>query len=297
MKTPVELVANTNCEIGENPLWHAETKCVFYLDIAAGTVYEYSPSNHACRPFSRGRVTGGMVAQEDGSLLLFQDGGISILGLDGVQHEVATGLCPQNQRFNDAIADPEGRVYAGAMGGNGRLLRFDPDGKVTELFDGVGIPNGMGFTADLKSMYFTDSTVRRIYKFAYDRRTGELSNRQVFTEIPTDEGVPDGMLVDADGYIWTAIWYGGRVKRYAPDGRLDCEVMVPARQTSAVALGGAELSDLFITTAANCDSSDLQPKDYDVTAPRGGGLYSVQIEGVHGKPAFRSRLSFPLRTT
>ena len=149
----VELVAETQCEVGESPLWHPDANCLFFFDITVGIVYEYNPSSAEWRPFSRGNVTGGLTLQEDGSLLLFQDGRISVLGLDGVQRELASGLCPENERFNDVIADPEGRVYAGAMGGNGRLLRFDPDGRVTELFDGLGIPNGMGFTPDLKSMY------------------------------------------------------------------------------------------------------------------------------------------------
>src|ERR1035437_3290488 len=148
------LVAPTKCQIGENPLWHPEAGIVFFLDISAGTILAYTPATGECRPFSQGRVTGGMVLQEDGTLLLFQDGCISVLGLDGVQREVATGLCPGNERFNDVIADPDGRVFAGALGGSGSLFRIDTDGTVTELFDGFEIPNGMGFTQDGRGMYF-----------------------------------------------------------------------------------------------------------------------------------------------
>jgi D-xylonolactonase len=287
-----ELVAALNCQIGENPLWHAGAGTLFFLDIPAGIVYAYKPSDGSCRVAGRTRVTGGFTLQENGSLLLFQDGRISILGLDGVQREVASNLCPENERFNDVIADPEGRVYAGAMGGNGRLLRFDPDGNVTVLFDGLGIPNGMGFTSDLEGMYFTDSAPRRIYRFDYNRKTGDLMNRSIFAEIPADEGSPDGMTVDADGYVWTAIWFGGRLKRYTPDGRLDREVALPVRQTSALAFGGPDLADAFVTTAATTMSDSLCPRGYDLNAPRGGSLYRVRIEGVRGKPPFRSRLSF-----
>jgi D-xylono/L-arabinono-1,4-lactonase len=156
----------------------------------------------------------------------------------------------------------------------------------------VEIPNGMGFAPDLRSMYFTDSIPRRIYQFDYSRETGELSNRQLFAEIPESEGVPDGMAVDAESFIWTAIWFGGRVKRYAPDGRLDCEVLLPVKQTTAVAFGGPRLADLYVTTASTDVADSLRPKDYDATAPRGGGLYRIPIKGVLGKPLFRSRLSF-----
>jgi sugar lactone lactonase YvrE len=288
----VELVAETGCEVGESPRWNEDANRLFFVDITAGMIHDYDPSRAKCQPLSRGNVTGGMTIQEDGSLLLFQNRRISVLGLDGFQREVASGLCPENDRFNEVTADPEGRVYATAMGGNGRLFRFDPDGKVTELMDGLGIPNGMGFTPDLKSMYFTDSTPRRIYKFDYQRETGKIANRQLFAEIPADEGLPDGMTVDAEGYVWTAVWFGGRVKRYAPDGRLDCEVFLPVKQTTAVAFGGPNLQDLFITTAGTDIADSLCPPGYDTTAPRGGGLYRVHIEGVRGRPLFRSRLPF-----
>ena len=291
----VELVVKTKCDVAESPRWDTRRNRLYFVDITAGDIHAYDPLSAEHQRVSKGPVTGGMTLQEDGSLLLFQDGRISILGVDGVQREVAAGLCRENQRFNEVVADPEGRVFAGVMGGNGRLLRFDPDGRVTELFDGVAIPNGMGFTPDLKSMYFTDSTPRQIYKFDYNRKTGEIKNRQVFAEIPANEGLPDGLSVDAEGYVWTAIWFGGRIKRYAPDGRLDREVFVPVKQPTAVAFGGPKLKDLFITTAATDIADSLAPPNYDRAALRGGGVYRLKIDGVGGKPLFRSRLSFPLK--
>jgi D-xylonolactonase len=289
MATP-QLVAPAQCRIGENPLWHPEAGLLFFLDITPGRVYSYCPATEECRLFSEGPVTGGMTLQDDGSLLLFQDGRISLLGLDGVQREARRDCCPGAERFNDVIADAEGRVYAGAMGGNGLLLRFDPDGSVTEMFDGVGVPNGMGFTPDGKRMYFTDSIPRRIYLFDYDRRTGALSNRRVFAEIPREQGVPDGMTTDSEGYVWSAVWFGGRVKRFAPDGRLDREVLFPVAQTSAIAFGGPDYRDAFVTTAATNEADSLAPPGFETGRPRGGGLYRFQIEGVKGAPLFRSRL-------
>jgi D-xylono/L-arabinono-1,4-lactonase len=293
IQTSIMLAASLKCEIGENPVWHSEAKSLFFVDIAAGEVYAYDPATGDTKLVARTRVTGGFTIQQDGSLLLFQDGGISVLSLNGSVREVARDLCPANERFNDVIADPEGRVFAGAMGGNGRLLRFDPDGSVTELFDGLGIPNGMGFTPDLRGMYFTDSVPRQIYHFDYDRATGNLSNRRIFAEIPLDEGVPDGMAIDTDGYVWTAIWYGSRLKRYAPDGSLDREVKLPVTQTSALTFGGAELAEIYVTTAAISNSDSLAPPGYDTSAARGGGLYRVTVPDVRGKLPFRSRLHFP----
>src|SRR4051812_13873002 len=199
-----KLVADTRCEVGEGPIWHPDLQRLFFLDIPACVIYDLDPSTSVCGVVSQGAPTGGITLQEDGSLLLFQDGRISVLKPGGVQREVASGLCPGNTRFNDVIADPEGRVFAGAMGGNGRLIRFDTDGCSQELFDGVGIPNGMGFSPDLRYFYFTDSTARAIYRFTYDRARGAISDRQVFARIPESEGIPDGMTVDSDGFVWTA---------------------------------------------------------------------------------------------
>lgn len=287
----VDLVAPTACEIGENPLWHPSEKTLFFVDIARGTIYAYKPETGKCRVFCQTRVTGGFTLQEDGSLLLFQDGPISLLGMDGELRQLISNGCPQNERFNDALADPEGRVFAGGMGGNGRLLRFNLDGSTTEIMDGLGIPNGMGFTPDLRGMYFTDSTPRRIYYFDYDRKTGDLSNRRTFAELELDKGLPDGLTVDANGFVWTAVWFGGCLRRYAPDGRMDFEVPLPVRQTSAVTFGGPGLHDMYVTSAGSHGADPLSPPGHNFGLPRGGGLYRVQVPGLTGKTAFRSRLT------
>lgn len=292
MHNQVKSVAAVSCEIGENPLWHPEIEALFFVDIPAGTIYSYWPSSDVCRSFCKTRMTGGFTLQADGSLLLFQDGRIALLKMDGAVQELAAGLCPGNERFNDVIADPEGRVFAGTLGGNGKLLRFDTDGTVTEILDGLGIPNGMGFTPDLRGMYFTDSTPRRLYYFDYDRKTGELSNQRVFAQVQGTEGLPDGMTIDAEGYVWTAIWFGGRLKRYAPDGRLDREVLLPVSQTSAVTFGGEDLGDIFVTSAGTNIADALRPEGYDSAAARGGGLYQLRVDGIRGRMPFRSRLVF-----
>ncbi len=287
----VELISTPSCEIGENPLWHRDMAKLFFVDIPAGTVYTYDPARRDCSVFNRTRVTGGFTLQQDGSLLLFQDGRIATLALDGTLREVASNQCPGNERFNDVIADPEGRVFAGAMGGNGRVLRFDLDGTVTEMAGFQG-PNGMGFTPDLRGMYFTDSPARTIYYFDYDRKTGGLSNRRTFAETPLDEGLPDGMTVDGDGYVWSAIWFGGRLKRYAPDGRWDHDVFLPVVQVSSVTFGGPELTDMYITTTSSTTADSLRPAACDPTAARGGDLYRVRLPGIRGTLPFRSRVRF-----
>jgi sugar lactone lactonase YvrE len=292
-QSSVGLVARLNCQIGENPLWHTESGQLFFVDITAGEVHAYDPSTGISTLITKTRVTGGFTIQEDGSLLLFQDGRLSLLNLDGTLREVARDRCPENDRFNDVIADPEGRVFAGTMGGDGKLLRFETDGGVTEMSAGFGIPNGMGFTSDLRGLYFTDSRAHKIYHYDYDRSSGDLTNRRTFAEIPVEEGMPDGMTVDEGGYVWTAIWFGSRLKRYAPDGTMEREISLPPKQTSSVTFGGNDLTDIYVTTAATDIADPLAPPGHDPTEFRGGGLYRLKLPGFRGRLPFRSRLHFP----
>jgi D-xylonolactonase len=286
---------DVSCEIGEGPIWHEDWGLLLFVDIPAGVVYCYDPSVDSCLQFSRGPVTAAMTVQENGDVLLFQDGRCSLLGRDGLQRELAADLCPGNDRFNDVIADPVGRIYAGAMGGNGRLFRVDLDGTITELMDGLGVPNGMGFTSDLRQMYFTDSVTRTIYLLDYDSITGNLENKRVFVQIPSELGVPDGMAVDAQGNVCTAIWFGGRLRRYSSDGRLRDEVLLPFPQTSAVAFGGSDYSTVFVTTAAGHGGDSLKPAKFNTEQPRGGALYSFRLKDWSGTAPFRSRIQLPFR--
>jgi sugar lactone lactonase YvrE len=288
----VEHIASLGSDIAENPLWHCDERKLFLVDIPPGIVYAYDPAQAKCSIFKRTRVTGGFTFQQDGSLLLFQDGPVTILKLDGTLRQVASDQCPGNERFNDVIADPEGRVFAGAMGGNGRLWRFDPDGAVTQVAEGFGCPNGMGFTPDLRGMYFTDSPVRKIYHFDYERKTGGLSNRRTFVEIPPHEGLPDGMTVDAEGFVWTALWFGGRVKRYAPDGSLDREIFLPVRQISSITFGGADLTDIYITSTSSTTADPQRHPTCKTEGERGGDLYRTRVPGIRGTLPFRSRINF-----
>src|SRR5579884_1173027 len=158
-----ELIAPFLCDVGEGPVWNPDTRKLLWVDIPPGIIYSYDPANGALGWRSAGYPTGGMTLQDDGSLLLFQDGRVSVLDSNSRQREVLSSLCPGNDRFNDVIADPEGRVFAGAMGGDGRLFRINTDGKVHEVLSGLGIPNGMGFTLDLSQFYFIDTVPRSIY--------------------------------------------------------------------------------------------------------------------------------------
>jgi sugar lactone lactonase YvrE len=149
--------------------------------------------------------------------------------------------------------------------------------------EGIELANGLGFSRDNRTLYFTDSAARTIY--AYDVRpdSGELSNRRVFARVPGDEGLPDGLTVDDEDHVWSAQWYGAQVVRYDPDGKVERRIPMPVTQVSSVAFGGEDLTDLYITSAADPWPSRLAPPGYDFAAPNvGGSLYRLRGE-IRGK--------------
>lgn len=139
----------------------------------------------------------------------------------------------------------------------------------------------MGFTFDGQYMYFTDSQVRTIWLVNYDRQTGSLGRMKQFLQTPEDEGVPDGMTVDADGDVWSARWDGWAVYRYDPNGRLRQKVELPVKKATSVIFGGENLEDLYITSAGG---DDLEGNGHQA-----GALFRVRVDA-RGWPEYLSRI-------
>ena len=276
-------VANYHCEVGENPLWDERTGRLYWVDIDTGRLFRvrHETLEHEC--FFRGDKIGGFTFQEDGALVLFETNRIALLE-QGRRRVLLDGIDSDMVRFNDVIADPEGRVYAGTIGStqeNGGLYRVDRDLQVTCLWKGTGCANGMGFTGDLTKFYWTCSTTRRIFVSDYDRRTGALENRRVHYSAPEAEGTPDGLTLDVRDHVYTARWGGSSVLELSPSGTLTGRIDFPVTRVSSAAFGGPELDTLYVTTAAGREGS--------TTAD--GTLYRVKLE-TKGRVEFRSRIGF-----
>ncbi len=280
-----EIVADYACVTGEGPLWHPDEQRVYWVDIPAGRMFRYDPSTGAHEQFYSGEVVGGFTIQQDGALLLFMARGAVAVWRDGDLDYVLQEIPDERaSRFNDVIADPAGRVFCGTMPTRerpGRLYRLDTDGTLTVVLEGVGCSNGMGFTPDRRRMYHTDSRAREIYLFDYDGESGVIANRRLFVRTPEGEGVPDGMTVDADGFVWSARWDGGCLVRYAPDGTEERRVHFPARKVSSVIFGGEDYADMYVTTAGG-DKKEQE-------GAGAGALFRLDA-GVRGVPEFRSRI-------
>jgi len=280
-----ELIADYHCVCGEGPLWHPIEKRLYWADIATARMFRYDPATGHHEQFYEGEPLGGFTFQADGSLLLFGAGGSVRTWHDGVETTIIAEIPEERgMMFNDVRADPRGRVFGGTVdpaGGSGRLYRLNLDGTYDRLLDGVRCSNGIGFTLDHRRMYYTDSMEYVIYLFDYDQATGALANQRVFVRSPRDGGMPDGMNVDAEGYVWSARWDGSCLVRHAPDGHEVKRITFPAKQVSSVVLGGEGYMDIYVTTAGAGDRAGL--------GPGSGALFRINL-GICGLPEFLSRI-------
>jgi D-xylono/L-arabinono-1,4-lactonase len=282
-----ELVADTRCHTGEGPLWHPDERAVYWVDIPAGRLLRYDPASgeHEAVYEHLDGAIGGATLQADGSLLLFLIHGAIGTWTNGRLTQLREEIPEERDgRFNDVIADPEGRVFCGTMpigDRPGRLYRLDPDLRLHLVLEDAGVSNGMGFTPDLSAMYHTDTAKGLITRFDYDRATGALTNRRVFLEAPAGDGLPDGLTVDANGDVWSARWDGSALVKHSPAGQDLLRIPFPAKKVSSIAFGGPDYDEAYVTTAGG--------RDRRREGPGAGALFRVR-PGVRGVPEFRSRI-------
>ena len=184
--------------------------------------------------------------------------------------------------FNDGAVDRSGRFWAGTMsdsdphGSHGNLYRLDIDGSVHVMDTGFTISNGIGWSPDNKIMYFTDTMRSVIYAYDFDIATGMIENRRPFVTVPEGEGVPDGLTVDSEGFVWSAIALGYKINRYDPNGMVEREIRVPTAFVSSCTFGGPGLDELYITTGWEPLNDDEK-----LSQPFAGDLFRVST-GVMG---------------
>ncbi len=284
----VTLALDIRTELGEGPLWDDRRQRLLFVDIVRGQVHEFDPVSGADRVVTFPWPVGAVALCERGDWLLAAAGGFfradPQTGATSLVAAVEADL-PGN-RMNDGYVDARGRFWAGTMGMNrvrhaGTLYRLDPDGSVHPMVTGVSTSNGIDWSLDNRTAYYIDTPTGRIDCFDFDLATGTLTNRRPFVEIASADGSPDGLIVDAGGFIWVCLWKGAAVRRYAPDGRLDLVIPTPAAQTTKCAFGGPDLDELFITSAWT-GLSDAER----ASQPLAGGLFRCR-PGARGKAAHR----------
>lgn len=296
MGCSIEMVANTNDKCGEAPTWDAPNNRVLWVDNESSFVHALSLETRHISRISEGLMVGGITLNRGGGYVFAGSTGLHVWTGQGDFRTVLSEFGGETLFFNDIIADSAGRVYAGTlywgasgMEKYGKLYLVKPDGSAEVAADGIELSNGLGFSPDNRTLYYTDSSARLIYAYDYSEADGKLSRRRVFVKVPGDEGIPDGLTVDAAGFIWSAQWYGGQVVRYDPEGKVERRIPVPVKQVSSCQFAGPDLTDLYITTAANSWEGPYAPPGYDFKNNIGGPLYRVRLD-IQGKPEFTAAL-------
>ena len=296
MSYEIELVASENAIVGESPLWNVERQILYWTDIFGGRFWEFNPATGGNRQIHDGEFIAGIALDSAGGLTIGTLEGVKLWHSDEDWKWLFRGDVDGREiKLNDVIASPDGSL----VGGSGHLesctvFQFKPDGNAEIVDDGLGLCNGMGFSPDLSTFYSTDSLAREVYQWQYNRKSGTFSNKRLFATIDQTLGLPDGLTVDSEGFVWLAVWYGGTVVRFDPDGSEERRIDFPATQTSCPMFGGRDLNELYVTTAYTGTDSRKpvwrEPEGYNFNAHRGGELYRVKLD-IQGKPEFRTAFS------
>jgi len=274
--------------LGEGACWFAAEQRLYWVDILKCEVHRFDPVTGNDEVRKTPCHVSMVQPTTRGDLVLATRDGIARMDFDSGRFTV---LCnpeanvPGN-RFNDGKADPRGRLFAGTIAYDGSdkkaaLWRIESDLSFTKLIDQVGNSNGLGWSPDQKTFYWTDTKTGCVFAFDYDANTGDITNRRVAVEVDKSIGRPDGLAVDAEGFLWTALWAGRGVTRWNPaSGEMVDKVDCPAANCTCPAFGGANLDTLYFTTAQK-GREEAEPS----AEPEAGNLFAAKV-GVKGLAGF-----------
>ena len=286
----IEHVWPAQDEVGETPIWLPDEQALYWIDVEGKRVHRLEPATRRMQTLNvdfpitalARRASGGWVTASKAGLYFWDH------RTNRSQFIVDPEAGNPDVRFNDGAVDRQGRFLIGTLNQkdlnapDGSLYRLDPGGLIHKLDTGLAVANGIGLSPDGKTLYVTDMFHSRILAYDYDVRGGTVTRRRTFAGVPAETGFPDGLIVDGEGFIWSAHWGGSRITRYDPDGRIERQIKVPVANPTCLAFGGRDLDELYITTAW------FMLSDQDRKAqPTAGDLFRVKTD-VTGlaEPAF-----------
>ncbi|QKC98349.1 SMP-30/gluconolactonase/LRE family protein [Mesorhizobium sp. NZP2298] len=286
----IEVVCDVKTHLGEGPLWDVEQERLYWIDSTGMNVFRSTADGREVRAWDLPQMIGSLALCKNDRAVVSLQRGFHFLDLRTGDVELIFDPEPDkpNNRLNDGKVDKAGRFIAGSMdtkesGKNAALYRLDPDLTVHKLDDGIIVSNGPCWSPSGDIFYFADSWSGEIWAYDYDLSRGQVSNRRTFARLDTSTGgAADGSTVDAEGFLWNAQVYDGRLIRYAPDGSVDRVVEMPVKKVTSVMFGGPRLDILYVTSMAKRHLPHL-PAD---GAAR-GSVFAVHGLGVTGLPEHR----------
>ena len=268
--------------LGEGPVWSPQESALYWVDIIQKQLHRWQPANAQHELWTLPSEIGSYALREQGGAVVALKSGLHFFDFASGALEAVCDPEAEltDNRFNDGKCDRQGRFWAGTMGSGetavGSLYRLDSGGECHTMRGDLKISNGLGWSPDNATFYLTDSPLQTIFAYDFDVEAGTLSGERVFAKI--DEGSPDGMTVDSEGYVWSAVWDGWRVNRFAPDGTLTESVDMPVQRPTSCMFGGESLDELYITSAS-VGLSDAELSEQ----PEAGSIFRVKTE-VKGLP-------------
>lgn len=251
-----ELVGDIRTQLGESPWWDGQR--LSWIDIRGKALHILEPATGRRVSYDVPGVPGFAIPTESGEWAVGLADGLYTFSPD-TSRWIPNWTAPHDpatHRMNDAKTDPRGRLWMGSMTYEERepvaALYRSAEGHVEEVLPGIITGNGLGWSPDEKTFYYTDSIARLIWAFDFDPDAGVATNRRVFAEDPA-AWVPDGLAVDDEGCVWSCKWDGARIVRYSPEGRILAEIATPVARPTSCAFIGADRSTLAVTTALPAD--------------------------------------------
>lgn len=281
-----EIVLDHICKLGEGPVWDAEQKKIWWLDIVQGEIHQFNTITKQHSSFKAGEMIGCIVPREQGGFIAGLENGIGFIDVEN--NEVMHLINPEeglNNRCNDGKADAEGRFWVGTMSKTeeenmGNFYMVDADLSIQKKLEHVSISNGLAWNDDNTILYYINTPTNYIFAFDFDMETGSINNQRVVVDLTHEKGFADGMTIDEEGMLWVAFYDGWRVARYNPvTGDLLQQVDLPVANATCCTFGGENLTDLYITTASKEMSDEALQQQ-----PHAGKLFVVKNTGVKGTP-------------
>lgn len=268
--------------LGEGVLWDAARQMVWFVDIKGRRLHRCAPDGSERRSWDAPGQVSFVVHADDGGLVVSLEDGLYRLNEESGEFVpfVEVEADQPGNRFNDGHVDAQGRLWFGSMDDGeaqptGALYRFDGQ-DVVRMDEGYVITNGPAVSLDGRTLYHTDTLDKQVYAFDL-AADGSLSNKRLFASI-TDGGHPDGMAVDAEGFVWIAVFGGWRIERRDPDGRKVGELRFPCSNVTKLAFAGDDLCTVYATTARKGLSAQQLAEQ-----PLAGALFTFRA-GTAGLP-------------